>query len=218
VSADSVSIVAEAGFTNRLREPRAALKPPAFSIQAAERWALRRSAKAPRSLFRLTDFWYVNFVRQPVPGERKTRYIMKIAVSQNYGASVAPMPLSRDPDSDLVGKDAREILRKKLCRNAVDRTAILDLVMGSISRPPDREERLDGTMGSKYVARSRIFADEAEHIIRGKCPNMGKALKARVLVIGATAGIIGALVERGFDVAATDLWPEAVGQREGSER
>ena len=36
-----------------------------------------------------------------------------------------------------------------------------------------------------------------------------------MLVIGATAGIIGALARRGLEVSATDLWPEAVGQRLG---
>jgi hypothetical protein len=195
-----------------LREPKHALKPSAFSVQAAEKWALGRSWKLPEDLFRLTNFCYINFVRQPALGERKTRYTMKIAQSENYGICVGLTPVLPDPDPHLVGKDARDILKTRLYRNYIDRTAFVDLIMGHVSRPADKQIKLDGGVRAKYVARSQIFADEAETILQRKSSRNLRGDKPRVLVIGATAGIIGALVRRGFEVSATDLWPEAVGK------
>lgn len=192
------------------RQPKQSLSPTAFSIPAAERWALERSWKLPESLFRITDFWYINFVRQPVLGERKTRYAMKVAQSENYGSAIGFAAAL--PDPDLVGKDTRQILKLRLYGDDVDRTAFVDLIMGHVSRPPDQQKRLDGAVRAKYAARSRIFADEARKILRGKDSGRPGGKKPRVLVIGATAGIIGALVKEGFEVSATDLWPEAVGK------
>lgn len=194
------------------REPRHALKPSAFSVQAAEKWALERAWKLPEHVFRITNFCYINFVRQPALGERKTRYTMKIAQSENYGISVGLTPVLPDPDAQLVGRDARQILRTRLYRDYIDRTAFVDLIMGHISRPADQRVRLDGAMHAKYLARAKVFADEAEKILQRKGSRNLRAHKPRVLVIGATAGIIGALLARGFEVSATDLWPEAVGK------
>jgi Putative heavy-metal chelation len=200
------------------RQPKDALNPSAFSVQAAEKWALGRSWKLPVDLFRLTDFWYINFVRQPVLGERKTRYTMKVAQSENYGISVGLTPVLPDPDPHLVGKDTRQILKTRLYRDYIDRTAFVDLIMGHVSRPADQQIKLDGAMHAKYVARSQIFADEAEKILQRNGSKNLKGNKPRVLVIGATAGILSALVRRGFEVSATDLWPEAVGKELGGVR
>ena len=200
------------------RESKHALKPAAFSVQAAEKWALRKSWKLPEDRLRLTDFWYINFVRQPVLGERKTRYTMKIAQSQNYGASVGFTPVLPDPDGELVGRDTRRILENRLYRNLADRIAFVDLIMGHVSRPADQQINLTGSVYAKYDARSQIFADEAEKILRRRGSRNLKGIKPRVLVIGATAGIISALARRGLDVSATDLWPEAVGMEFGGVR
>jgi hypothetical protein len=201
-----------------LREPKHALIASAFSVQAAEKWALARSWKLPEDLFRLTSFWYINFVRQPVSGERKTRYTMKIAQSENYGVSFGLTAVLPVPDPHLVGKDTRQILKNRLYRSYVDRTALVDLIMGHVSRTADQQIKLDGAMHAKYAARSQIFADEAIKIVRRKGSKSLKGNKPCVLVIGATAGIISALVSRGFEVSATDLWPEAVGKELGGVR
>ncbi len=74
---------------------------------------------------------------------------------------------------------------------------------------------LDDRLHAKYVARSQMFAVEAAALLRGKHL---KGPKPHVVVIGATAGIIGALVGRGFEVSASDLWPEAVGKELGGVR
>jgi len=199
-------------------EPKQALKPSAFSVPAAEKWALERSWKLPANLFQVTDFWYINFVRQPALGERKTRYTMKVAQSENYGISCGLTAALPAPDSDLVGKDTRQILKNRLYQDYVERTAFVDLIMGHVSRPADQELELHGAMQSKYLVRTQIFADEAEKILQRKSSKGLKGNKPCVLVIGATAGIISALVRKGFDVSATDLWPEAVGKELGGVR
>ena len=200
------------------REPKHALKPSAFSVQAAEKWALKRSWKLPEDLFQLRAFWYINLVRQHVLGDRKTRYTMKLAQSENYGISVGLTRVLPAPDPHLIGKDARRILKNKLYQDYIDRTALVDLIMGHVSRPADQHIKLNGAAYAKYVARSRIFADEAQKICQRKGPKKLKGNMPRVLVIGATAGIINALISRGFDVSATDLWPEAMGKVLGGLR
>lgn len=144
------------------------LSPSAFSVEAAEKWALDRASRLPAHLFRLTALWYVNFVRQPVPGERKTRYTMKVAQSEDYCIAAGPTLGLSDPSSDLVGQDTRRILENGLCRDYVERTALVDLVIRHVSRPADRQITLDDTPLAKYAARSRLFAHEAEALLQRK--------------------------------------------------
>jgi hypothetical protein len=176
---------------------------------------LERSGKLPSDLLRVTSFWYVNFTRQPVPGERKTRYAMRLVQSENYGISFGRAPASRAPSPSLVGEDARKILSDRLYADNVDRAAFVDLIMGHLVRSPDRTLTLEFTLREKYAARARLFASEVERILRRKGALHLKGPKPRVLVIGATAGIIGALRQRKFKVFATDLASDVVGERLG---
>jgi hypothetical protein len=194
------------------RQPKDALNSSAFSVKSAERWALERAMSLPKDLFRLKALWYINYVLQPTQEERKTRYTMKIAHSENYGISAGLTPVLPDPDPDLVGQDTREILKAGACRDYIDRVAVVDSVIGHVSRPADAEIRLDDTPQSKYGARTEIFADEVKRVLRCKGPNNLKGKKPHVVVIGATAGIIGALLRRGLATSASDLALEVIGK------
>jgi len=196
-----------------MRPPSDALVPPAFSVDAAERWALERAAGLPAEPFRLLALWSVTFLLQAEAHERKARYTMRIAQAEGYGRSGGLTP--PDPDPDLVGQDARRILRERRCRHDADRTAIVDLVMGQISRPADAQVVVEGTAHRKYLLRTELFADEVEWVTRGRDPRYRKADPPRVLVVGATAGILDALTRRGFAVSATDLSTDVVGQTLG---
>jgi hypothetical protein len=200
------------------RQPKQALNPRAFSVDAALAWALQRAGNLGADLFRLSALWSVDFVRQPVPGERKTRYAMIVAQAEGYGIAAGPASGARDPDPALVGQDVRRVLEGRRCRDHVQRIALADLVLGHVSRPADERIALDDRSDAKYAVRTRIFADEAARVLRRKGPRRLKGRTPRVLVIGATAGIVGALRRRGFEVSATDLWPEVVGRELGGVR
>ena len=197
------------------RQPRDALEPHAFALDVAERWALERASRLSADRFRLTSFWYIDYIRQHVPGERKTRYRMRLAQSENYGIAFGPTSALRDTDQALVGEDSREILKDRLFRDDIDRTALVDLVIGHVSAAADHQVILDQTRREKYALRSRLFGDEADLILRRKGFDAIKGSKPRIQVIGATAGIIAALVDRGFEVTATDMCPDVVGEKLG---
>jgi hypothetical protein len=197
------------------RQPKDALTPTAFTLEAAEKWALQKSRSLPADQFRLRGFWYINYVSQAAPEERKTRYTIKLAQSEGYGRSCGLTPVLPDPDPDFVGKDARQLLRDGLCRDHIDRTALIDLIMGRIPGVANEYVELDAPLAVKYATRARIFAAEADSILRRKGFGTLKGQRPSVLVIGATAGIISALIRQGFIVSATDLAPEIVGRELG---
>jgi Putative heavy-metal chelation len=198
-----------------LRQPKDALTPTAFSVEAAEKWALERAATLPDDPFRLLALWSVSFLVQADPSERKTRYTMRIAQADGYGRSGGLGPGLPDPDPDLVGQDTRRILKDRRWRDEADHAAIADLVIGQVSRPADERIVLDNTLREKYVMRTMIFADEAERVLRRRDSEHRKVDRPRVLVVGATAGILAALARRGLAVCATDLSPDVVGQTLG---
>jgi hypothetical protein len=191
------------------QQPIDVLNPSAFSIEAAEKWALERVWERPPESFRLTAYFHIDYIVQQVPQERKTRYTARMAKSdENYGLAFGIAPALPDLDPDLVGKDVRQILKDRLCRDLIGRTALVDVVMGHVSKPATKQVTLEGSVRDKYFNRARIFAEEAEKIIQRKgC----KGNNARALVIGASSGIIGALINQGFEVSATDLSPAIVG-------
>jgi len=201
-----------------LRQPKDALTPAAFSVDAAEQWALLRAEALTADPFRLLALWSVSFLVQADPSERKTRYTMRIAQAEGYGRSGGLGPGLPDPDPDLVGQDTRRILRDRRWKDEADRAAITDLVIGQVSRPADDRIVLDETLRGKYTARAEIFADEATRVLQGRGAEPRKGNRRRVLVVGATAGILHALLGRGLDVCATDLSSDVVGRTLGGVR
>ncbi len=197
-----------------LRQPCHALKPRAFTLEAAEQWALERTSRLSADRFRLTSFWDIDCVRQHVPQERKTRYAMRVAQAENYGIACGLISARQEIDQALVGEDSREILKGRRFRDDIDRTALIDLIIGHVSPAAGHQVILDQTLGDKYALRSRLFADEAAAVLRRKGLDATREMKPHVHVVGATAGMIGALVTRGFNTA-TDMSPDVVGQNLG---
>ena len=146
-----------AGTLSTFRQPREALNPSGFAIEAAEHWALERTAHISVEQVRLTSFWYIDYVRQQAPAERKTRYIMRLAQSHNYGAACGlsvPIPGS---DFDLVGEDSREIIKTCRYRDDIDRAALVDLIIGHVSSAPGYEV----TLSDPEQARELVERDAA---------------------------------------------------------
>ncbi len=171
---------------------------------------MEKARGLPPEPFRLTAYWHIHFIRQAVPQERKTRYTVRLAQSENYGLGTGLSSRVPALNADFVGKDVRQILKNRQCRDRIDRTAFVDLVMGHLPQTADNYVTLASALREKYSDRAGIFADEAERIIQSKG---AKGNGARVLIIGATAGIIAALTNRGFDVSAIDLDAAIVGRK-----
>ncbi|HEY1362568.1 MAG TPA: DUF364 domain-containing protein, partial [Xanthobacteraceae bacterium] len=192
------------------QQPCHALVPHAFSLEAAEQWALERASRLAADRFRITSFWHIDCFQQQVPGEIKRRYIRRVAQAENYGIAVGlPSPF-RDTHRALVGEDSREVLEARQVDDDVDRTALIDLLMANVSPAAKDEVVLDHTLRDKHALRSRLFADETDLVLQRKGSSAIKGSKPHVLVIGTHAGMIGALVDRGFDVSATDMSPDIV--------
>jgi Putative heavy-metal chelation len=198
-----------------LRQPCHALEPNAFTLEAIEQWALEKAARLAADRLRLTSLWYLDYIRQDVPEDRKTRYTVRLAQAENYGTAFGPVSPLRDADHALVGEDSRQILKDRRFRDDIDRTALIDLVAGHVSAPASHQVVVDQILREKYARRSRLFADEADAVLRRKGPGAIKGRKPCILVIGATSGIIDALVTRGLDVRATDMSPDVLGRSIG---
>jgi hypothetical protein len=198
-----------------LRQPCHALEPHAFTLEAIEQWALEKASRLAADRLRLTSLWYLDYIRQDVPEDRKTRYTVRLAQAENYGTAFGPVSPLRDADHALVGEDSRQILKDRRFRDDIDRTALIDLVVGHVSVPASHQVVVDQILREKYARRSRLFADEADAVLRRKGPGAIKGRKPCILVIGATSGIIDALVTRGLDVRATDMSPDVLGKSFG---
>jgi hypothetical protein len=194
-----------------LRQPCKALNPRAFTLEAVEQWALDRTSHLAADCFRLTSFWDAEYVRQHVPGERKTRYMMRLAQAENYGIAFDSTLTRQACDPHLVGEDSRRILKDQRFRDDVDRTALIDLIFGQIA-PPSQQVTFDHTLLDKHALRARLFADEAMRVLQQKGVHQIKGTGHHVHIVGATAGIISALLVKGFKVTATDLSSDVVGQ------
>jgi hypothetical protein len=179
------------------RQPRHALEPDAFSLEAMEQWALGKTVNLDTDRFYLTSFWNLDFTIQHTPGDRRTHYTGRLAQSENYGIAFSltsllqmggQTPAVRVTDHALVGKDSRAILREGRYSSDIDRTALIDLVIGQTCAPENGRVIVDGLRHGKYARKSRIFADEAQLILERKGRAAIKGSKPHVLVIGAMAG------------------------------
>ena len=109
--------------------------------------------------------------------KEKTRYTARLAQSENYGIAFGLASalqeadhavVLRDTDHALVGEDSREILKDRRYRDDMDRTALIDLVMGHVSAAANDQVILDQILRDKYAHKSRLFADEAEVYCGGR--------------------------------------------------
>src|ERR1700761_7452150 len=108
--------LSQASRFSEFRQPRDALKAEAFAIEAAEQWALDRSSRLAADRFRLTALWHIELTIQHVPEERKARYMMRFAQSDNYGVSAGRAAGPQDMDHDLALRETNYDLIGRDCR------------------------------------------------------------------------------------------------------
>jgi hypothetical protein len=196
------------------RQPYRALIPQAFTLESVQQWTLDRASRLSADSFRLTSFWDVEYVRQHVPGERKTRYTMRLAQAENYGVAFDLTPPRQAFSPEIIGEDSRQILRDRQFRDDIDRVALIDLILGEIAEPTD-EVIFGQTLPNKYALRARLFVDEATLVLRRKGVRATKGARPHIHVVGAAAGILNSLLAQEFKVTATDLSHDVVGQNLG---
>ena len=144
------------------------LNPSAFSIEAAEKWALEKVREVAPEPFRLTAYFHIDYIVQQLPRNGKRATPRGWLNPRTTGLAFGLAPSLPDLDPDFVGRDVRQILKDRLCRDNIDRTAFVDLVMGHLSQSANEYVTLEGAVQDKYLARARIFAGEAEKIIERK--------------------------------------------------
>jgi hypothetical protein len=205
-------------------QPRHALQPDAFALEAVEQWALMKAAALSAELFRLSSLWHIDWFIQHLPTDRKTRYTAWLAQSENYGIACGLTSVVQeggqgvalnDADSSLVGADCREILSNRQYRSDLDRTAFIDLVMGELYPKPHDQFLVEHARRDKYASKSQLFADEANIVLTRKGAGAIKGDKPHAHIIGAMSGTHAALLARGFKVTATDMSPDVVGTNLG---
>jgi hypothetical protein len=139
---------------------------------------------------------------------------MRLAQAENYGVAFDLTPPRQAFNAEVIGEDSRQILRDRRFRDDIDRTALIDLILGEIAASTD-EVIVGPTLPDKYALRARQFAEEAAHVLRRKGMHATKGTRPHIHVVGVTAGILNALLASGFKVTATDLSHDVVGQNLG---
>jgi hypothetical protein len=164
--------------------------------------AYERSAHLDDEAFLVKGLWKVDLAFRPNVYERIFRYSFLVAQTMGQGCCYCDKDL--EIDSDLIGQDAREIVRTKDCFSI----AILDSIYASIERDTQAVHKFEGNSVEKAGRRASIIVDEVNLLAKkkGKRPN-----EMRVLNAGVVGNIVLALKNEGYDVLATDLDENLVG-------
>jgi len=110
--------------------------------------AYERSAYLEDDAFLVKGLWKVDLAFKPNVHERIFRYSFLVAQTMGQGCCYCDKDL--EIDSDLIGKDAREIVRTKDCFSI----AVLDSIFASIERDPQAVHKLEGNSVEKAGKRA----------------------------------------------------------------
>lgn len=165
--------------------------------------AYERSAHLDDEAFLVKGLWKVDLAFKPNVHERVFRYSFLVAQTMGQGCCYCDKDL--EIEADLIGKDAREIVRTKDCFSI----AVLDSIFASIRRNTQAVHRFEGNSVEKAGRRASIIVDEVNRLAEavGKEPRQMRLLNA-----GVVGNIVLALKNQGYDVVATDLDKNLVGR------
>ncbi|MEO0078083.1 MAG: DUF364 domain-containing protein [candidate division WOR-3 bacterium] len=154
----------------------------------------------PGADYLIRGLWKVELAFRPNPAERTFQYTFWLAMNKGQGCCYCTGDDERG--RELVGQDARDIVKDKTCISI----AVLDALYGSLPRQPAVVHRLSGTPIEKTAHRTGVIMAEAIRLaeLSGKaCP--------RVVNVGVVGNVIRELKGRGYEVLATDLERDLVG-------
>ncbi len=162
--------------------------------------ALDRLVGAPDEDFRVRGMWKVELAFKPNPAERTFQYTFWIAMTKGQGVCYCT---GDDPRGrELVGGDARELVKEKTCISI----AALDSLYASLPRQPAAVHHIAGNSIEKTKPRTEIILAEVERLlagVSGRCP--------RVVNVGVVGNLLRDLRVKGYDVCASDLERDIIG-------
>lgn len=162
--------------------------------------ALRKTADRPEEDFVVRGLWKIDLRFRPNVHERIFNYSVMLAQTLGQGCSYCSPAACLD--DDVIGKDAREIVAQKSCRNI----AILDSIYSTIVRRPQETHEFRGTSVEKADRRNRIIVEETERLLQ----SFGSTAP-RVVNVGVVGNVIRQIRERGYQVLATDFDETIIG-------
>ena len=163
---------------------------------------LRKTAGFPDEDFMIRGLWKVDLAFRPNVHERTFRYAFLLSQTVGQGSCYCDTDLVIN--DDLIGRDAREVVQERDCYSI----SLLDSIYASIPKQPDDVHEIRGSSIEKAAKRNAIILDEIGRLLGVFGPKSGKP---RVLNVGVVGNVVHGLVERGYDVLATDLDEKIIG-------
>ncbi len=152
--------------------------------------------------FLIRGIWKVELAFRPNPAERRFQYTFWLAMTRGQGCCYCT---GDDPRGrDLVGTDARELIREQTCISI----ATLDSLYASLPRSPTARHELVGNPVEKTKLRTDIILTEAQRLLE-QMEISGR--RPRVVNVGVVGNVVRSLCEGGCQVFATDLERDMVG-------
>lgn len=148
-------------------------------------------------LFILHGLWNIDLFFQPNIEERLFKYHLLVSQTQRQGCCYCPEKVNSADLDSLVCQDVRQIQHS----NPSIELALLDAGFSALSTTPHGDFLLTGTSYEKAMERANIVTGEVTY----QFSNLNLRRKPRVLIIGVVGNIVKTLVERGYEVFATDL-------------
>ncbi len=164
--------------------------------------AYERSAHLDDDALFLKGLWKVDLAFKPNAAERLFRYSFLVAQTMGQGCCYCDKDLVID--TELIGRDAREIVRTKDCFSI----AVLDSIYASVPRVPQAVHKFEGNSVEKARTRASIVVDEV-NLLAARTGRNPRGM--RVLIAGVVGNIVLALKNEGYDVLATDFDENLVG-------
>lgn len=153
-------------------------------------------------MFVVRGLWKTQLLFRPNENERTFSYTYLLAQTVGQGCSYCCGRACIDPE--WIGKDARTLTFDHSCM----RIATLDAVFSVFERNPVRTHLIEGSSIAKTDQRTEIVINEVMSLL----DDVDSKRKPRVVNVGVVGNFIRSLVDRGVDVAATDMDESLIGR------
>lgn len=151
--------------------------------------------------FVLHGLWGIDLLFQPNIEERVFQYKLILSQTKKQGCAYCVYD-SNNFDEKLIGKDSRYVDTNNRCL----RIAVLDAAYSCLPNHANQYFQIEGDSYQKSKLRADIVVNEIDRILNQKKKG-GKC----ILNIGVVGNIINELINRNYEVRATDLDNKIIG-------